>query len=165
MFPAAAVDAMHARLQQVAEGLGVPFTPRTHAPSTKPALAISAYARREGRLTPWREAAMNAHWRDGRDIEDRAVLRELAEQAGLDADAAIAFLDAPEVPALLRAQREEAHAWGVTGIPTWFMLPEGWTPEAGLPEHGPRPVRVVGCQPLEVVERAAKLAGAEPLTP
>ena len=44
MFPRAAVDAMHARLQQVADGMGVPFAPRPHAPSTKPALALSEHA-------------------------------------------------------------------------------------------------------------------------
>lgn len=162
MFPRASVDAMHARLQSVADDMGVAFSPREHAPSTKSALAIAAFARREGRLAEWREAAMNAHWRDGRDIEDRAVLAELAAAAGLDPQRAVDFLDDPAVPGILQAQRIEAHQWGVTGIPTWFMLPEGWTPEQGVPETGPRPVRVVGCQPAEVVERAAQLAGARP---
>ena len=76
--------------------------------------------------------------------------------------AAIAFLDSPEVPALLKQQRVEAYRWGVTGIPTWFVLPDGWTPEDGIPDEGPRPVKVVGCQPLSVVTRAAELAGATP---
>ena len=165
MFPEPQVDAMHARLQQVADDLGVPFEPRMHAPSTKKALALSEHARRAGRLDAWREAAMDAHWRDGRDIEDPAVLRDLATDAGLDPDAAMAFLDGAEIPALLHAQRAEAHQWGVTGIPTWFLLPDGWRPEHGVPDSGPRPVRVVGCQPMEVVERAAKLAGATPLEP
>lgn len=162
MFAPAQVAAMHARLSAVAADLGVPFTPRDHAPSTKKALALSEYARGQGRLDAWREAAMGAHWQDGRDLEDPAVLRELAAAAGLDPDEALAFLDDPSVPGLLDAQRAEARAWGVTGIPTWFLLPAGWRPEDGLPETGPRPVRVVGCQPWEVVERAAEMAGAAP---
>ena len=154
---------MHARLQSVAADLGVPFTPRSHAPSTKRALAVSELARREGRLDAWREAAMNAHWRDGRDIEDLDVLGELAAAAGLDADRALAFLQAPEVGPLLQQQRIEAMRWGVTGIPTWFMLPEGWAPGDPRPVEGePQPVRVVGCQPREVVEKAAEMAGARP---
>jgi predicted DsbA family dithiol-disulfide isomerase len=106
---------------------------------------------------------MDAHWRDGRDLEDRAVLAELLAAAGLDPAEAFRFLDAPEVPGLLRAQREEAHRWGVTGIPTWFILPTGWKPGDPRPPQGaPQPVRVVGCQPMEVVERAARIAGASP---
>ena len=162
MFRSDQVDAMHARLLMTAEDLGVPFSPRLHAPSTKKALALTELARRQGKLDAFREVGMMAHWLDGKDIEDEAVLRELAIESGLDADAAIAFLDDPEVPAILHAQRVEAHQYGVTGIPTWFILPAGWEPEHGVPETGPRPVRVVGCQPLEVVVRAAEMAGATP---
>lgn len=165
MFSAPAVDAMHSRLQDMAGRLDVPFTRRPHAPSTKPALAVSELARREGRLDAWRTLAMDAHWAEGRDIEDRAVLAELAERAGLDADAAIAWLDDPEVPAVLQAQRAEAHRWGVTGIPTWFLLPTGWTPGEPLAARGPRPVRVVGCQLPGVVDGAAVQAGATPRAP
>lgn len=162
MFQRSAVQGMHARLAEVAEGLGVPFSPRMHAPNTKKALAISELARRQGKLDGWREAAMDAHWFHGRDLEDEAVLRDLAEQVALDPDDVIAFLDTPEVPGLLQAQRIEAYRWGVSGIPTWFMLPAGWTPGEPWDEDGPRPVRVVGCQPLEVVEQAARMAGATP---
>ena len=152
MFPKPQVDAMHARLQAVADELGVPFSPRAHAPSTKKALALSEHARRLGRLDAWRTQAMDAHWRDGRDLEAPEVLRDLAERAGLDPDEALAFLEAAEVPALLDAQREEAWRWGVTGIPTWFLIPE---------DRGARPVRVVGCQPRDVVERALLMVGAQ----
>lgn len=162
MFPKPQVDAMHARLEQMGEQLGVPFEPRQHAPSTKKALAISEFARRQGRLDTWREAAMDAHWAHGRDLEDHDVLADLAEQAGLDPAAALAFLDDAEVPRLLSEQRAAAQRWGVTGIPTWFMLPDGWSPGDGVPDEGPRPVKVVGCQPMQVVEQAAELAGAEP---
>ncbi len=163
MFPADRVTVMHDRLSEVGQSMGVPFTPRPHAPSTKPALAISELARRQGALDAWREAAMNAHWRDGRDIEDREVLRALAVEAGLDADEAVAFLDDAEVPQLLQEQRVEAHRWGVSGIPTWFLLPSGWSPGDPRPAEGaPQPVRVVGCQPMESVIRAAEVAGATP---
>lgn len=160
MFPPERVREMHARLQAVADGLGVPFSPRNHAPSTKPALVVSDYARQQGRLDAWREAAMNAHWRDGEDIEDRGVIARLAAISGLDPNGALAALDDPGAPALLRRQREEAAQWGVTGIPTWFLLPAGWTPGDAIPATGPRAVRVVGAQPMEVVERAARMAGA-----
>jgi predicted DsbA family dithiol-disulfide isomerase len=164
MFPEAQVQAMFARLRQVAEGMGVPFDPPMHAPNTKRALAISEHARAEGKLDAWREHTMDAYWQHGRNIEDEAVLRELASASGLDADTAMAFLDQPQVPQLLMDQRLEAQRWGVNSIPTWFVLPSGWSPEEPWPEdHPDKPVRVVGCQPMEVVERAAKMAGARPL--
>lgn len=161
MFPPAKVEQMHDHLVQVAAGMGVSITPRERAPSTKRALALSEWARRQGRLDPWREVAMAAHWEHGRDLEDPVVLRDLAVQAGLDGDGAVAFLDDPEVPAILAAQRAEAMRWGVTGIPTWFVLPDGWDLGDPMPPEGsPRPVKVVGCQPADVVERAARMAGA-----
>jgi len=166
MFGRDRLEAMHARLREVGDGLGVAFTPRAHAPSTKKALALSEHARRHNRLDAWREAAMEAHWAEARDLEDPEVLADLAVRAGLDPDAALAFLGEDEVPALLLAQRREAHRWGVTGIPTWFLLPDGWNPgDARPPEGAPQPVRVVGCQPMEVVERAAHMAGATPRAP
>jgi len=161
VLPAAQVGTMNARLADVAKGMGVPFTPRPHAPSTKPALAISELARQQGKLDAWRTVAMDAHWAEGRDIEDRDVLADLATHAGLDPVTAVAFLDNPDVPAMLDAQRTEAHRWGVTGIPTWFLLPTGWAPGDEMPTEGPRPVRVVGCQPWEHVQRAAEVAGAK----
>ncbi len=160
ILPRARVDAMHARLQEVAADLGVPFSPRRHAPSTKPALLLSELARAQGCLPQWRRLAMDAHWEHGLDLEDRDVLRDLAERAGMDPDAAMAFLDDPAGPRLLQDQRQRAQAWGVTGIPTWFLLPAGWEPGDALPKEGPRPVRVVGCQPREYVDQAARLAGA-----
>ncbi len=157
---------MNERLAEVAAGLGVAFEPRSHAPNTKRALALAHFAatRADGtaRLDAWRTAAMNAYWRDGLDIEADDVLSACAEEAGLDASEAFAFLGSPDVPEILTAQRAEARRWGVTGIPTWFMLPRGWAPGADWPQSGPQPVRVVGCQPLEVVERAAQMAGARP---
>lgn len=152
---------MHARLQEVAADLGVPFSPRRHAPSTRPALLLSELARRQGCLPRWRRLAMDAHWEHGLDIEDRDVLRDLAARAGMDPDGAMAFLDDPGSARLLAEQRRHAREWGVTGIPTWFLLPAGWEPGAPLPEEGPHPVRVVGCQPREYVERAARMAGAQ----
>ncbi len=170
MFPPEMVKGMHARLQQVADDLGVTIRPQARAPSTKPALVLSAYARTHGALDAFREHTMDAYWRDGLDIEDRGVLRQLCIKSGLDPDDAMGFLDGEQAPHILLAQRREAMQWGVTGIPTWFMLPTGWSPEGAGPDDdddddGPRPVRVVGCQPLDVVEQAAQMAGARLRTP
>ena len=113
-----------------------------HIPSTRPALAVAEHARDEGLLDPFRAAAMDAYWREGRDIEDPSVIRALAERVGLDpAPAVAAMVDARYLDRIGRT-RMEANAAGVTGIPTVFI--------------GDR--TIVGCQPYEVLEAAVRSA-------
>jgi 2-hydroxychromene-2-carboxylate isomerase len=56
-----------------------------------------------------------AHFGEGRDISDRAVLAELAD---------VARIDAPEIKEALRAATGRAIADGVFGVPA-FVLPQG----------------------------------------
>jgi predicted DsbA family dithiol-disulfide isomerase len=105
---------------------------------------VAEYARTQGGLHPFRAAAMAAHWRDGRDLEDRAVLAECALEAGLDPAAAVAAVDDPAMQARVAAMGREASRAGVTGIPTFLV--------------GRR--RVVGCQPYQVIAATAEAEGA-----
>ena len=118
-----------------------------HVPSTRRALAVTEYARQEGRLHAFKEAAMAAHFRLGQDIEDLEVLAGLGAEAGLDPEASAAAADDPEYLGRVDSLRGEAARAGVTGIPTLFFG-----------EGGPV---VVGCQPLPELARAAERAGAE----
>jgi predicted DsbA family dithiol-disulfide isomerase len=113
-------------------------------PNTRQALALAEFARDRGRLHQYRRAAMGAHWREGRDLEDEATLAELARRAGLDPDQGRAALRDPAYQARVAAMGGEAARDGVTGIPTFFV--------AGR--------QVVGCQPYEVLAAAAEAAGA-----
>jgi len=113
-------------------------------PSTAAALAVAEHARDQGRLHPFRRAAMEAYWLHGRDIEDRAVLAECARQAGLDPERAAAAADDPALRARVAAMGAEARRAGVTGIPTFFF--------------GRRVVG--GCQPYELLARVAEAEGA-----
>jgi predicted DsbA family dithiol-disulfide isomerase len=114
--------------------------------NTRRALAVAEWARTRGRLTQFREAAMEAYWKRGEDIEDPEVLGRLAEHAGLPAEEARAAMDAPEYQARVDALRAEASQLGVSGIPTTFI----------------GAVRVVGSQPYEAFAEAARRAGATP---
>ncbi len=135
---------MTASLRRFAAGFGIEglrIPERT--PNTRKALAVAEWARDQGRLHPFRRAAMNAHWREGRDLEDHGVLGDLARSAGLDPGEAVAAASDPAYRARVDAMGEEAARAGVTGIPTFFI--------------GDR--KVVGCQPYEAIAAEAESAG------
>lgn len=161
LFGGRDMSAAHEQLRGFAQSFGVEIRLSDRLPNTRRPLAMAEFARDQGRLHPFRDAVMDAHWSEGRDIEDGAVLREMAEKAGLNADEALAAADGPLMNARVDALGEEARRWGVTGIPTWFLLPEGWTPGAPLAPSGPRPVRIVGCQPYERVLAGCMQAGVQ----
>lgn len=116
-------------------------------PNTRRALAIAEWARSQGKLDAWRQAAMSAHWERGLDIEKDGDLRALATEVGLDPDAAIAAADDPKYQSIIDTVRAESHAIGVTGIPTFVF------PSANL--------GLVGCQPYDSLAEVASEAGAQ----
>ena len=136
---------MHARLQEFAKGFGVTdMNLRDRSPNTRRALAISEYARDQGKLERWRNLAMDAHWRRGLDLERDADLRSLAVEAGLDPDAAISASRDKRYHQRIDQKRAEAEEMGVTGIPTFVIGDRG----------------LVGCQPYDELARFAEAAGA-----
>ena len=136
---------MHSRLLAFARTFGITdMRMRERSPNTRRALAIAEYARDQGRLEPWRQIAMDAHWRRGLDLEDDGDLRALAAEARLDPDAAIAASRDGKYLARIDRRRAEAEELGVTGIPTFV-----------IGNHG-----VVGCQPYEVLAQFVEAEGA-----
>ncbi len=144
LFGAGRVAGMKEYMKRFAAQFGV--TDMGHPdrlPNTRRAIAVAEYARDEGRLTPFRLAAMDAHWRRGQDLESDVDLAAIASGVGLDGEAAVAASRDPRLLARVDAAREEASDRGVTGIPTFFF--------------GDFPV--VGCQPYETLARVAARAG------
>ncbi len=124
------------------EGLKIPG----RVQNSRRALAVVEHARDLGLADAFRRAAMDAYWRRGENLEDEPTLAKVAERAGLDPTAAVSARHDPTMLARVDALRDEAHAAGVTGIPTWFF-------GQALP--------VVGCQPYEQLAKAAEKAGAQ----
>jgi predicted DsbA family dithiol-disulfide isomerase len=144
LFPGADLKALHARTKAFAAQFGVTdFQPPDRLVNTRRALAIAELARDEGKLGKFRHAALDAHWRKAQNLEDDGVLRTLAAAADLDPDAALAAADSPAFFDRVDARQMQAKRQGVTGIPT-MILADQW---------------IVGCQPFEVVARAAERAG------
>ncbi len=146
LFGAQRVEGMREYMRRFAESFGISDMRQPgHLPNTRRALAVAEYARDEGRLTGFRHAAMDAHWRRGQDLEDEGAIRELAGAAGLDPDAAVTAMDDSRYLARVDELRREASRAGVTGIPTFFIGEEV----------------VVGCQPYRVLAEAVERAGAQ----
>lgn len=122
------------------------MTVSEHVPNTRRALAVAEFARDQGKIHPFREAAMNAFWRGGEDLEDDDDLRHIAAEAGLDPHDAVKAADDPEYQGHVDRLHAEAKRQGVTAIPAFFF--------------GNHPFPVVGCQPYERLARAAEQAGA-----
>jgi predicted DsbA family dithiol-disulfide isomerase len=143
----ARAEQMRDRITQFAASFGVhDLNHPERLPNTRRALAIGELARDRGLLHPYRESAMRAHWRDGLDLEKDEDLAVIARRAGLDPDEALAASRDPAYLQRIDAIREEAHALGVDGIPTFIFNGE---------------LAVVGCQPYPILAGAAEEAGAQ----
>jgi 2-hydroxychromene-2-carboxylate isomerase len=89
--------------------------------STRLALKAAMVAKDAGRFAGFHYPAYRARWSQGRDLSDRALLRELLAGAGLDADAALARAESAELEERLVAQTQDAIERGVFGVPTAFV--------------------------------------------
>jgi predicted DsbA family dithiol-disulfide isomerase len=144
-FPPERLAGMGEYMQQFAAQFGVEdFRPRERIPNTRRALALAEVARDEGKLDAFRTRAMEAHWRDGLDLENDDDLRAIAREAGLPDDAVERSKQDSAYLARVDALRDEANAIGVEGIPTFVAGRYG----------------VAGCQPYEALAQLAERAGA-----
>ena len=114
-------------------------------PNTRRALAVAEFARDQGKLNEFRSLAMDAHWTGDKNIEDSAILRELAIAAGLDPEKALLAADDVAYQKRIDDLRAEYKRVGVGGIPTFVFGTE----------------KVEGCQPYEVLVAAALRASAQ----
>lgn len=102
-----------------AAGLTLRDDPAARIWNTFDAHRLVAWARdtapdRQGDLT---RALFTAHFTDGRNISDRAVLAEVAGAAGLDAKAAATVLAGDAYAEAVRADEAHWKAQGLNGVP------------------------------------------------
>ncbi len=137
-------EMMRAHAEQFGRSFGVSLKVPARMSNTRRVLALTEWAKDQGRFQAFHGAAMEAYWQRGEDLEDPDVLARLAEEAGLSGEGARGAMDAPEYQARVDTLRDEGQRDSVRGIPTFFI---GNT-------------RVVGCQPYEVLVQAVQQAGA-----
>lgn len=149
VFPRRRIAGMREYMRQFAESFGVEIGSPSRMQNTRRALAVGEYARQDGKQDAFRNLAMIAYWREGKNLENDEHLIEIAEAAGIGRAAVAAVDEDPRWLAAIDRIREEAGSIGVTGIPTFIFG-----------ELGGGGTAVIGCQPYEALRRAAQLSVA-----
>jgi 2-hydroxychromene-2-carboxylate isomerase len=88
---------------------------------TRLALKAALVAKDAGRFREYHYPAYRARWAEARDVSERDVIRGLLAGAGLDADAALARAESPDLDARLDRDTRDAIDRGVFGVPTIFV--------------------------------------------
>lgn len=112
-----------AHVEQAARqaGIEIDFSRVRRIPNTLDAHRLIHWAGLEGRQTAAVSALFRAHWREGRDIGDAAVLAEIAGAIGLDRAMMARLLEGEADRDEIRARDEHARARGVTAVPTFIV--------------------------------------------
>ncbi len=129
-----------------AEGVEFRFDRIRRTPSSVDAHRLVRWAAAHDRSSDVAEALFAAHFADGCDISDHAVLRDIAGDAGLNAAAASRFLASDEDVDAVHADNLRAHQLGINGVPCFVV--------AG--RHA-----IAGAQEPEVIERLLDVAAVE----
>ncbi len=130
----------------LAEGISFRFDRIRRTPSSVDAHRLVRWAARFGRAGEVVEALFAAHFADGRDIGDGAVLAAVAASCGLRQSAARAFLSTDAELDTVHADNLRAHRLGINGVPCFVV--------AG--RHA-----IAGAQEPEVIERLLDVAAVE----
>ena len=128
------------------EGMVFRFDRIRRTPSSVDAHRLVRWAAASGRDGEVVEAVFAAHFVDGRDVGDVAVLAGIAGASGLDAGAALAFLATDAECELVHAENLRAHRLGINGVPCFVI--------------GGRHA-IAGAQEPEVLERLLNVALVE----
>ena len=128
-----------------AAGITFDFASILRQPNTRDAHRLVAWAQAGGDAKDLVERLFRAYFEEGRFIGDRATLAALAGEAGLDAQAARAWLDSGKGAAEIGHAEERARELGITGVP--FFIFDGRVGLSGA--HPPEAMR-------EAIERARR---------
>lgn len=92
------------------------------------ALEAGEFAWEAGKQDSYITALYNAYWEEDRDISDLAVLKDIAENSGLDVPRFLEALETRIYRDRIVEFDEPSHAAGIWNVPTW-QFPEKWVAE------------------------------------
>ena len=123
------------------EQYGLEMNPGPIGANSRPALVLEKYAESQGKGAAFHVAAMRAYWEQARDIGDMAVLREIAEQVGLNTKDFEQILASEAFDGQVTADIELAYEYGMTGVPALVFA-----------DH----YLLMGAQPYEVLKQVVE---------
>ena len=106
--------------------------------NSRPALILEKYAEEQGKGVEFHAAVMKAYWQEARSIDDLAVLKEIAQQVGLDTTNFDDILANPTYDDAVSEDVTLAHEYGMTGVPALVFANK---------------YLVMGAQPYEMLKR------------
>lgn len=114
---------MFARIQERGKELALTFDfdAIETAPNTADAHRLVLWADEHNRSDKMATALFQAYFSEGRNVSDRAVLADVAEQVGGDAEAVRSLLAGNEYAEAVRESQRQAQRRGVTGVPCYVF--------------------------------------------
>jgi predicted DsbA family dithiol-disulfide isomerase len=138
VLPAQYLARVEEGLNRMAAETGLALAHHDRLINSRPALQAAEFARAEGKFNEMHEGLFRAYWTDGQDVSDMAVLREVAERTGVEADAMEAAVSSNRYGDYLDARRQEAEDLMIDGIPAHVIADR---------------YLVMGAQPYDLFER------------
>ena len=131
-------------VNRLAAAVGLQLKRHERLINSRPALQAAEFAREQGRFDAMHLELLRAYWDEGRDISDRAVLREVAVRAGVDVAGMDAAIETDRFGNYLDSRRREAEELGINGIPAHVIADR---------------YLVMGAQPYDLFERVMAKVG------
>ena len=132
------------------EGIDFAFEAIARTPNTLESHRLVRWAAGLGKETELVEVLFQAYFLRGEDIGAKAVLLQAAETAGLDREAAAAFLETDDLLAEVSEEDRQARALGIDGVPCFIFNGR----------HA-----LAGAQPPKVLAEMLDIAGQETVGP
>ncbi|MCG3871480.1 DsbA family oxidoreductase [Psychrobacter sp. Ps7] len=112
-------DASHARLMEAGNEVGFTFNfnDDTRMHNTFNLHQLLHWADQQGRMHALKQALFVAHFTNGRNISDNAVLADIAAEIGLDRDEALAVLADQRFAKEVRAEEQHWQQQGIQSVP------------------------------------------------
>ena len=142
---------IYARVREAGARAGIEFDfdAIERQPNTREAHRLIAWAQARGEADALVERLFKAYFLEGQPIGDRETLVRLAGEAGVDADAARAWLASDTGRSEIAQAEERARELGITGVP--FFIFDGRVGLSGA--HPPETIR-------DAIREAGKRAAA-----
>lgn len=121
-LPATQVEQMLDQMTQLAstEGLAFDYEALQHTNTVK-AHELMHFAKSKGRQLEMKERLLAAYFEEGRHVGRIGDLADLAAEIGLDRDEAFAALTSGEFLPAVEADKQQAMAYGINGVP-FFVI-------------------------------------------